>query len=60
MALPRAAIYSTYIMEVIRAILVDIVLLRSLYTPALGLTGQSDHSDRGAETISLYPILPKN
>ena len=42
------------------SVLVDIVLLRSLYTPALRLTGQSDHSDRAAEAISLYPILPKN
>ena len=40
--------------------LVDIVLLRSLYSPVMGSTGQSDHCDRGAEAIDLYPNLPKN
>jgi len=42
------------------SVLVDIVLLRSLYTPALRLTGQSVQSEHGAEAISLYPTLPKN
>jgi len=42
------------------SVLVDIVLLRSLYTPALKLTGQSVQYDHGTEAIGLYPTLPQN
>ena len=42
------------------SVLVDVVLLRSLYTPALRSTGESDYAEQGAETINLYPILPKH
>jgi len=42
------------------SVLVDIVLLRSLYTPTLRLTGQSVQSDHGTEAIGLYPTLPQN